>query len=315
MNTQVRLGAFVLLAIVITGLLSVKIGRLDFAEGDGVIVEALFDDVAGLEEKTAVRMAGVRVGSVESIALEGNRALVRIRLLPKVVLPASTRARLVSGGLVGEKFLSLSARPNDTTPLPPGSRIPTVPSGGIGGLVEQAERVADDIHRLTGTGATAIGKLAAILDENRGALKETIRNLQRASRAANDNLPQALNAVQQASAELAALMRRHKRDLDRTLKQLPKTMQAGHDFFASGRKTFADADRLLEGNRENIYRMIFEMRKAAENLDALSDDLRRNPWKLTNKTREVPPSPRARQEKMEELMLSTGRMGLAPARK
>jgi len=57
------------------------------------------------------------------------------------------------------------------------------------------------------------------------------------------------------------------------------------------------------------------MRKAAENLDALSDDLRRNPWKLTNKTREVPPSPRARQEKMEELMLSTGRMGLAPSRR
>ncbi|MDQ6987347.1 MAG: MCE family protein, partial [Mariprofundaceae bacterium] len=67
--------------------------------------------------------------------------------------------------------------------------------------------------------------------------------------------------------------------------------------------------------RENIYRMIFEMRKAAENLDALSDDLRRNPWKLTNKTREVRPSPRARQEKMEELMLSTGRMGLAPSRR
>ena len=315
MNAQVRLGAFVLLAIVITGLLSVKIGRMDFAEGDGVIVEALFDDVAGLEEKTAVRMAGVRVGNVESISLEGNRALVRMRLLPKVVLPASTRARLVSGGLVGEKFLSLSADPGDERPLPPGARIPTISSGGIGSLIEQAERVADDIHQLTGAGSTTIGKLSAILDENRSALKEAIRNLQLASRAANDKLPQALNAMQQASEELAELMHRHKHDLDRALKQLPKTVQAGHDFFASGRKTFTDADRLLEGNRENIYRMIFEMRKAAENLEALSDDLRRNPWKLTNKTREVPPSPRARQEKMEELMLSTGRMGLAPARK
>jgi len=92
-------------------------------------------------------------------------------------------------------------------------------------------------------------------------------------------------------------------------------VEASEDFFSEGKKSFRNFNDILTDNRENLYRMIFEFRRTAENLDALSDDLRRNPWKLMNKQPEVPPSPRVKQEKMEEMMLSTGLMGLAPARK
>ncbi len=315
MNAQARLGAFVLVALIVAGVLSAKIGRMDFGSSSGIFVESLFDDVAGLEEQTAVRMAGVRVGSIESIHLEGNRALVRMRLIPNVILPASTRARLVSGGLVGEKFLSLSANPGDDKPLPPGTRIPSVSAGGLGGFIAQAGRMAEDMHNLTAQSGALIEQLSSMLNENRDALRNTMRNLEDASRAASDKLPPTLDSLHQTSGDIAAIVNKRKKDIERSLKQLPNTLQASKDFFNSGKQTFDDANRLLIGNRENIYRMIFEMRKAAENLDALSDDLRRNPWKLTNKTREVRPSPRATQEKMEELMLSTGRMGLAPPRR
>ncbi|MDX8391249.1 MAG: MlaD family protein [Mariprofundaceae bacterium] len=315
MNAQARLGAFVLVALLAVGVLSAKIGRMDFTDNDGVFVESLFDDVAGLEEQTSVRMAGVRVGSVESIHLEDNRALVRMRLVANVVLPASTRARLVSGGLVGEKFLSLRANPGDNKPLPAGTRIPSTSAGGLSGFIVQAERIAKDVHVLTSESKTVINQLSLILGENRTPLQNTLQNMQTASQAAKDKLPPTLDSLHQASTDVAEIINKRKQDLHRSLQQLPKTIQAGEDFFASGKQTFDAANNLLAGNRENIYRMIFEMRKAAENLEALSDDLRRNPWKLLNKTREVPASPRARQEKMEELMLSTGRMGLAPAHK
>ncbi|MDQ6966744.1 MAG: MlaD family protein, partial [Mariprofundaceae bacterium] len=145
MNAQAKLGAFVLIAIILLGILSVKIGRMSFGSNNGLVVESLFDDVAGLEEQTAVRMAGVRVGSVESIGLEGNRALVRMRLIANVVLPASTHARLISGGLVGEKFLSLSADPGDNAPLPHGQRVPSTSAGGISSFLSQAGKIAEDI--------------------------------------------------------------------------------------------------------------------------------------------------------------------------
>jgi hypothetical protein len=60
---------------------------------------------------------------------------------------------------------------------------------------------------------------------------------------------------------------------------------------------------------------LFELRKASENFEAFSDDIRRNPWKLMKEKPEVRANKRAEREKMEELILSTGRMGLAPAKK
>ena len=297
MNAQARLGVFVLIGLLVLSLLSIRIGRIHMFSSGGTSVEAVFDDAAGLEEQTPVRMAGVKIGSVASITLEGNRALVGMRLKPDIVLPASTTASLVSGGLVGERFVALSANPNDTTPLSPGKRIPTVPHAGLHMLVAKAGSMADDIHQLTTVSKHAITTLAAVLDENRHDFRNTIRNLGDVSTSMKKKLPGTLADVQHA------------------FKRLPRAVDASEGFFNEGKKSFHDLDGLLVGNRENIYRMIFEFRKAAENLEALSDDLRRNPWKLMNKQKEVPASKRARAEKMEEMMLSTGQMGLAPARR
>lgn len=298
MNAQARLGAFVLIGVIVIGLLSVKIGRMHFGSMDGSVVETIFDDAAGLEEQTPVRLAGVRVGKVESISLDGNRALVRIRLNPGIVLPASTTAELVGGGLVGEKYLSLRADPGDNKPLPAGKIIPAVSGGrGIGSFVAQTERMADDFHEISKQSQVVLHDLSGILEENRATLKDTLDNLHATSKTLNKRLEPTL------------------KDLDRSLDKLPGAIDASKRFFAHSDEAVQKISALLDGNRENIYRAIFEIRKTAENMDALSDNLRRNPWKLTTKAPEVPPSPHAAQEKMEELMLSTGRMGLAPARK
>ena len=50
-------------------------GLKDF-KGEGNIIHAYFDDVAGLSPQTAVRIAGIKVGRIESISLDGNRAKV-----------------------------------------------------------------------------------------------------------------------------------------------------------------------------------------------------------------------------------------------
>ena len=97
--------------------------------------------------------------------------------------------------------------------------------------------------------------------------------------------------------------------------ELPKTTQASRKFFAEGAKASEALNSTLIDNRENLYRTLFELRKTSENLESFSDDLRRNPWKLMAEKPEVKASKRAQQEKMEELLMTTGRMGLAPSHK
>ena len=45
------------------------VGKYQFGETKGYTLSALFDSVAGLDEKAAVRMAGVKIGTVERVEL------------------------------------------------------------------------------------------------------------------------------------------------------------------------------------------------------------------------------------------------------
>jgi phospholipid/cholesterol/gamma-HCH transport system substrate-binding protein len=315
LNAQARLGAFVLVALLLLGLVSSRIGGFVLFKQQHNIVETEFDDLMGLEPQSDVRMAGVKVGTIQEIRLDNGRALVRIALLPGIRLPASTRASIVSRGMVGEKYLSLHAKPGDTNWLPDGARIPSEPGGDINTLIEQMGSVIGDIRTISdalkqmlgnGEGQDSlralvkktnetISEISQMLHENRKDLHDTIHNLSKVSVDLSKDLPASIHELSEAT------------------KQLPAAIRSSKKFFSEGTTTVNHADAILVDNRENLYRMLFELRRASENLEALSDDLRRNPWKLVNKEPEVPPSPRAKQEQMEEMLLTTGQMGVAPA--
>ncbi|HXH65365.1 MAG TPA: MlaD family protein [Mariprofundaceae bacterium] len=315
MNAQARLGAFVLVALILLGLITSRIGGFVWFKQQHNIVEAEFNDLMGLDPQSDVRMAGVKVGTIQEIRLEGGRALVRIALLPGIRLPASTKASIVSRGMVGEKYLALHATPGDTQWLPDGARIPSEPGGDINTLITQMGSVIGDIRTISdalkqmlanGEGQDSlralirktnetIGEIAQMVHENRQDLHDTIHNLSRVSADLSKDLPASIHQLNEAA------------------KQLPAAIQSGQKFFTAGKTTVDHADAILVDNRENLYRLLFELRKSSENLEALSDDLRRNPWKLINKQPEVPPSPRAKQEQMEEMLLTTGQMGVTPA--
>jgi len=334
MSPQARLGAFVLVAIVTLGLVSSKISGMILFKQKSHIVEAEFADLMGLEVQAPVRMAGVKVGIVQDILLKNNRAVARIALNPNVRLPASTRASIASRGLVGDKYLSLRATPGDTEWLQDGATIPSDPSGDFNVLMRKLSVIADDFgglsHQLSeafkGRNGVRLSKMlkniaraaeeiTVLLKENHANLTATIANIRVASDAARRDIPKTLANLHRLSRELRQFAEAHRADLNRSAELLPKTLKSSKEFFDKGGRTMAEANDILVENRENIMRAIFEFRKTAEHLEELSDDLRRNPWKLMVKKPEIKRSKRARQEMMEEMLLSTGHMDVTPARK
>jgi len=324
MNAQARLGAFVLVALLLLGFATGRVGKMDFFKQETNLVEAEFTDLYGLELQAPVRMAGVKVGIVQDTYLDNNRAVVRIALKPGVRLPASTRASIASRGLVGEKYISLNAKAGDNEELPDGARIPTDLGGDINVFIARVTAVTDDLgslsHALTDFLGTkkgpsklqtlidnadnTIGQLSAILKENHEGLTNTIRNLSETSDAIRHDLPDTLSSLRQATE-----------DVSKIASKIPDAVAAGQNFFEQGEQAAKHVGQVVLDNRENLLRTIFEFRKTAEHLEELSDDLRRNPWKLMAKKPEIKRSKRARQAKMEEMLLSTGHMGIAPARK
>lgn len=119
----IGLSLFMVVALTLTWLVYVSLRR-DVA-GKTVSYSAIFTDVFGLREGDDVRMAGVRVGRVEKIQLEGKLAKVSFVVQQDQRLFGNTLASVTYQNIVGQRYLGLSLGKEGTTnQLPPGAVIP-----------------------------------------------------------------------------------------------------------------------------------------------------------------------------------------------
>ncbi|MEO8587077.1 MAG: MCE family protein, partial [Acidobacteriota bacterium] len=109
MTTTAKIGAFFVVVLVALGVLILKIEDIHFGKkARTVSADAHFKDVAGLDDKSAVRIAGVRVGKVDGISLRPDgTALAHLALDPNVELHQGAIAQVRSLGMLGDKYVEL----------------------------------------------------------------------------------------------------------------------------------------------------------------------------------------------------------------
>ncbi len=109
---EISVGAFVLAGALALVFLAVKVSGVDLtASRDTYTVQARFNDVAGLRERAKVSLAGVTIGRVARIEADMNYgeaiAVLELNGQPGN-LPLDTGARIVTEGLLGARYVSLS---------------------------------------------------------------------------------------------------------------------------------------------------------------------------------------------------------------
>ena len=111
-------------------------------------LKTMFSNVAGLKAGAPVRVAGVEVGSVTSVALAGDRVEVVIEInrdmQPRVT--NTSMASLGSVSLLGEAAVDITAS-SQGTPIPEWGYVPTGPP--TGSLTEVATQATEGIEELT----------------------------------------------------------------------------------------------------------------------------------------------------------------------
>lgn len=115
-------GAAILL--VAAGFLGYAVANSGRTTTSGYTLTARFDRIDGLSVGSDVRMAGVKVGSVQGAQIDPKSylAVVTLSVSDAIQLPKDSSAEVVSDGLLGGKFLSLSPG-GDIKMLPPGGTI------------------------------------------------------------------------------------------------------------------------------------------------------------------------------------------------
>ena len=107
-------GLFVVAGLAAIAYLSVQVGGLSYTGPGGLALVGSFDEIGGLSVRAPVTIAGVKVGSVDSIVLDEDlRARVSIDVDAALELPIDTAAGIRTSGLLGDQFVALEPGAED----------------------------------------------------------------------------------------------------------------------------------------------------------------------------------------------------------
>lgn len=225
-SREVKVGAFVLLGLVIVGLVIFLIGDERALFQPHTQFRTSFQDVQGLTRGSPVRMGGVGVGRVDSVGY-GNEPhdptiYVEFSILTKEAprVRADSVARIEAKGLLGDKMLVITVGSPDKPVLPPGSMVPSEEARDMTTIVSDvaevaagAERVITNLERTTSALAEekfhedikrSMAHLSGILesvDKGEGYVGKLLHDAEEAER-----LSRIVGNLEKASARLDSLL-------------------------------------------------------------------------------------------------------------
>jgi len=120
--TLVKFGVFAVVMSVLTLFLFFTFGQYRTGAVNGY--SALFNDASRLKAGDSVRVAGVRVGTVDGVALQPDKkVVVKFDADRSIVLTEGTKAAVRYLNLVGDRYLELVDGPGSAKRLPAGGQI------------------------------------------------------------------------------------------------------------------------------------------------------------------------------------------------
>lgn len=148
-GTEMWVGIFVVIGIILLVLMTVKIEKFQVGRRIGYPLHIYFDSAAGLEQNSQVRVAGIRIGDVEKVALENGKAKVTFRLPPHVILYRDAKAHLKSEGFLGEKYIEITpGTPGNQKVEPNGMIEQGAPPVDVEYFLSKMSSVGDDIKEV-----------------------------------------------------------------------------------------------------------------------------------------------------------------------
>lgn len=193
----IKLGVFTSASVLVLVVMWNTLGNS--LSGPTTTVTAMFTDASGLRSGDSVRIAGVQVGRVESVELDGTRARVTMRLEEDYELLSNTRLLIRYENLLGRRFVSVREGKGEGEPIHDDDVIPvsrTEPAFDITMLMNGFQPLFDllsddDINQLSdtiikvlqGEGATVedlltqAGRVTSNIADHDQAIGKVITNL------------------------------------------------------------------------------------------------------------------------------------------
>src|SRR5699024_10388461 len=147
-------------------------------------VQATFTAAPGLYEGNAVKVLGVRVGSIAGVDPGDSGVRVAMDIREKTTLPADVQAYLLAPNVVNDRYVALGPGYTGGPSLDPGGEIPverTVLPQSVDQILASVDRLADQLGpdgaNEDGTLSRLLRSVAKQLGGTGGSINTSVKNL------------------------------------------------------------------------------------------------------------------------------------------
>ncbi|MFF3325325.1 MCE family protein [Streptomyces sp. NPDC002889] len=225
--------------------------------GDGETYSAAFSEAGGLKPGDEVRIAGVKVGKVDEVDLDGDHVKVTFRVKGEPDFGTRTGAAIRVKTILGAKYLAL--QPKGPGQLAAGSEIPlnrTVPAYDVVAAFSDLTTTTEKVD--TDGLAKAMDTISATFEDSPDEVRQSIKGLSKISRtvASRDQALRELldhangvtGVLSERSGEFSALIK----DGDKLFKEIAARRAAIHSLLKSSAALGIQLSGLVEDNEKEI---------------------------------------------------------------
>ncbi|MDH3201799.1 MAG: MlaD family protein [Myxococcales bacterium] len=225
-----RVGLMVVLGLIVTVAVYRYVDERASTES-GYGVYAYFDDVQGLIAKSRVLVAGIPVGYISTIRLEGDKARVDLRIEGGVTLYDDASVTMRSLSLLGERVLVINPGTIGHPEIPDGGEI-RVASVGVqtDDILVTVNDIAQSVRRITTQMERAFGSDEAgeRMESALRNLSDALENIKVVTDEAGPRIINIMENVEMATGDLNAIIQKRKGDIDRGVAEVDDTIASIH---------------------------------------------------------------------------------------
>jgi len=241
MKREALIGLFVMAGIAVMAFFIIRtndLGQMFGGKSQRKEISITLDDASGIREGTPVRVAGVEVGRVREVKLDGGKAVAVISVPESLEFREGARVELRDQGVLGERSISLVLGQGDPIATP--DNLPGQAPPGLGDITTTLDRLGDNLLAITdslrASTTTAQGgnrmeliaanierlteTLVAMLEENRGNVQTASGQIAQLTASLNRDIPTLVAELSAFATELRTLTSGNTDELESTLRNV-----------------------------------------------------------------------------------------------
>jgi len=195
--TQGAKVAVFVIALAVAGWFIYRMVAKDSRPGNTYVVYTHLTDATGLVPKSRIKIAGIPVGYIDTITLDGGKAKVRMVIDEDVAVFHNGAAAKRSSSLLGEYNMVIIPGGPEAPKVKDGEEIPSVDAATTDKIMADVAVIAEKVKLISTQAANAFGT-----DEGGKQMKDIIKNLAEVSKEINETVKENRQAVKATVANI-----------------------------------------------------------------------------------------------------------------